>query len=280
MSKKKILLCGSAGFLGSNFIRYLLYRTKEYDIISVDNLYYKNIDYKRIYLNKKHKFYIGNLQDIDFITKLIGFEKPNIIINTINCNNMLHHRKEDSLNIFKNLLKIELPIIQIIPSVFLDKFNLWSINEFSHDNVLFIEVPNCFGTRQRPHFNHPNGLLLQAINNTYRNEPIFASKKEASWINANDLASFIWFSIEYNLKGYKKIPIIGKISMYDIALLIENICNKKINIIEKEDNIIDYEYIPHDIDNWVQDMTLEASLTNTIKWYNVNTWSLSISTYI
>ena len=71
MVKRKLLVCGSAGFMMSNFIRYLFYMTrdtKEFDIVSVDKLINMN-DCKRLYLHPSHKFYIGDIANEHFLKR-------------------------------------------------------------------------------------------------------------------------------------------------------------------------------------------------------------------
>ena len=87
MSKEtpqKVLITGSAGFIFSNVVLYMLQHTK-YDIISVDKLTYAgslyNLSYNNDIENKRHKFKLGDISDYDFIAKLFSIEKPDIVIN-------------------------------------------------------------------------------------------------------------------------------------------------------------------------------------------------------
>jgi UDP-glucose 4-epimerase len=68
MNKKKILVTGGAGFVGSNLIKLLLLKTK-FEIVSIDN--YSSGSKKNHFKNSRVKYLFGNTKDIK---KLI--EKP------------------------------------------------------------------------------------------------------------------------------------------------------------------------------------------------------------
>jgi len=280
---KKLLVLGSAGFLGSNFIRYILYRSKEYNIISVDGLFYKN-DHKRLYLNKKHKFYLGDLRDINFLNKILKIEEPDIIINTINCNGALsQYDKIDAVKIFSNILSFKLPIIQIISSYHLDTYGIWDFLRSNRlrvktilQNNLIIEIPNCFGTRQRCNLNYSSGFLPIYLKKMMLKEILCVSSKQAPWINADDLASFIWFAIENKLNGFIKMPETGKISIKEMLLKASKIYNLEVNIKDTDNYSIDYIYKGDNIKEWIPDMSINDSLNNTINWYKANNWALNI----
>ncbi len=70
--KLKILVTGGAGFIGSNFIRYILKKYPEYKIINLDKLTYAgNLEnLKDIEKNKNYKFVKGDICDKKIINKL------------------------------------------------------------------------------------------------------------------------------------------------------------------------------------------------------------------
>jgi len=78
-----ILITGGAGFIGSNFIRILLNKYKDYSVINVDKLTYcgnlKNLE--QISENHNYKFINGDICDGAFIEKIISEEKIDTIIN-------------------------------------------------------------------------------------------------------------------------------------------------------------------------------------------------------
>ena len=68
-----ILITGGAGFIGSNFIRHILNKYKEYKIINLDKLTYcGNLDnLKDIEKNPRYKFVKGDVCDKEVVSKLI-----------------------------------------------------------------------------------------------------------------------------------------------------------------------------------------------------------------
>lgn len=63
----KLLVCGGAGFIGSNFIRYMLDTYPAYDIINFDKLTYAgNLDnLKDVANNPRYTFVQGDITDLD-----------------------------------------------------------------------------------------------------------------------------------------------------------------------------------------------------------------------
>lgn len=68
----KLLVTGGAGFIGSNFVLYMLDRHPDYDIINVDALTYAgNLEnLKSAENNAKHTFVKADIQDVDVIGQL------------------------------------------------------------------------------------------------------------------------------------------------------------------------------------------------------------------
>jgi len=78
----KILVTGGAGFIGSNFIRYLLKTRKDIQIINLDKLTYSgNLENLRnIETDKRYTFIKGDITDKNLVESVFK-EKINIIIN-------------------------------------------------------------------------------------------------------------------------------------------------------------------------------------------------------
>jgi len=77
----KILVSGGAGFIGSNFIRHMLVKYPNYEIINLDKLTYAgNLNnLKDLEKNKKYSLLKGDICDKKIVEKLI--KRVNIIIN-------------------------------------------------------------------------------------------------------------------------------------------------------------------------------------------------------
>ena len=80
---KKIIVTGGAGFIGVNFVHYMLEKYVDYKIIVIDSLTYAgNINSLKNYDNNKNlKFYKVSITDRDSIYKIFEIEKPNIVVN-------------------------------------------------------------------------------------------------------------------------------------------------------------------------------------------------------
>ena len=79
----KILVTGGAGFIGSNFMHYMVNKYPEYDFVNLDALTYagnyNNI--KSLEGKSNYKFVKGDITDRDFIDKLFENEKFDWVVN-------------------------------------------------------------------------------------------------------------------------------------------------------------------------------------------------------
>lgn len=82
---KRVLVTGGAGFIGSNFARYLLQKHPDYHIIVLDSLSYAgNIDnLKDLMDNPNFSFYHGDIRDKKIVNNLI-----------FNCDSVVHFAAE------------------------------------------------------------------------------------------------------------------------------------------------------------------------------------------
>ncbi|PFL59964.1 dTDP-glucose 4,6-dehydratase [Bacillus cereus] len=79
----KLLITGGAGFIGSNFIRYMLKKYPQYQIVNVDLLTYAGnlSNLKEISSNQNYKFIKGDISNEIFIDKLFRKEKFDYVLN-------------------------------------------------------------------------------------------------------------------------------------------------------------------------------------------------------
>lgn len=79
----KLLITGGAGFIGSNFVRYMVNKYPEYTVVNLDLLTYAgNLEnLKDIEERSNYKFVKGDLADRDFINNLFTNESFDYVIN-------------------------------------------------------------------------------------------------------------------------------------------------------------------------------------------------------
>ncbi len=82
---KNILVTGGMGFIGSNFVRYVLNINQEFKIINVDKLTYAGNPENLKEINKnypnRYRFYKNDIYDFESIDKIIKKESIDYIIN-------------------------------------------------------------------------------------------------------------------------------------------------------------------------------------------------------
>ena len=78
-----IIVTGGAGFIGSNFIFYMLKKHPDYRIICLDSLTYAgNLSTLESVMNEPNfRFVKGDITDREAVDKLFGEEKPDIVVN-------------------------------------------------------------------------------------------------------------------------------------------------------------------------------------------------------
>jgi len=82
MANLKLLITGGAGFIGSNFIKYVLNKRPDYQVVNLDKLTYcGNLDnLKDVENNPNYKFIKGDICNQELIDNIVS-EKPDAIIN-------------------------------------------------------------------------------------------------------------------------------------------------------------------------------------------------------
>ena len=82
-NNNKILITGGAGFIGSNFIHYILNKYKNYQIINLDKLTYcGNLEnLKDIEKNPRYHFIKGDICDKILVENIFRKQKPDFIVN-------------------------------------------------------------------------------------------------------------------------------------------------------------------------------------------------------
>jgi dTDP-glucose 4,6-dehydratase len=78
MSKKKILITGSCGFILGSLVRKIVYEKHPYNVISMDRVNFNTIN--SMYWNENHTFHVADIRDQHIVDVIFQFEKPDIVV--------------------------------------------------------------------------------------------------------------------------------------------------------------------------------------------------------
>lgn len=292
MAKKTILIYGSSGFLMSNFIRYLLYRTNDYKIVGIDNLSSPEAK-KNIYIHKNFVFNIGDISDREVVKKVGYLHDPDIIINAANPNSCLNAIDTIVKGAF-NIRCLQKPTIQIVPSIWECDPNGWWNSAAMTTNGIVLEVPNCFGRRQSTAAGVAS-LIRQCVDS----EAAYVHPNPVPWVFSDDVASMLWFLVESLLEGREitaenglgksssrvKMPVIGRMSERSIVEIINQEFKLSARAIDHFKNSADgglYPFIDtfddDVVEGWESDYKngMTEPLIKTVRWYFQNKWAINV----
>jgi dTDP-glucose 4,6-dehydratase len=310
--EKNILITGGYGFIGSNFVKYLL-KKGDYKITVFDKLTYaanldnlKNDNIKFIGGDLYNKKDIENaLKEVDIIVNFAAESHVDrSIINAddfVNSNiygvyNILNYMKEN-----RNIEKfVHISTDEVYGNAVNGKFdensclnpnNPYSATKASADLLILsyfktYGIPvsitrssNNYGPYQHPEKLIPKTIVYALLN---KNIPVYGNGK-----NRRD-----WLYVEDNAKGIFKVIKYGKEGeVYNIASEIEleniEVIKKILRIMNKPDSMISYvndrpgNDIRYSMDssklselNFKPEVDIEKGLEKTIEWYitNKNWW--------
>lgn len=271
---KKILVLGSAGFLMSNLMRYMLYRTKDYEFVSVDLLRHRE-DFRKVYLHRKHSFHIGDAGDGDFMDKLIWMEKPDIIVIGTT---MMVPPQSIIPSIHDGFKEVVLPtltacrhalhglysstwkwpyIIRLVPDKNIEDMGtreMWNYVESMtlESKGTVLQLPVCFGRRGNGQFEEELRTII--LEQTHKDR----SPNKRRYAFAEDVASMLWFLMENQQPGKViRMPALCYTSPLDM--------------LESLDNFTGME--ESTVPGWVPDSKdMKEAIDKTVKWYTMNKW--------
>ena len=147
MDKKTIIVTGGAGFIGSNFVYYMLKKYPNYRIVCLDLLTYAgNLStLKKAMENPNFKFIKVDICDSEEIEKIFAEEKPDIVVNFAAESHVDRSILEPQLFLKTNILG---------PQVLMDacrKYNVSRYHQVSTDEVygdLPLDRPDLFFTEK------------------------------------------------------------------------------------------------------------------------------------
>lgn len=282
---RKILVCGSAGFLMSNLMRYMLYRTKDYDFASIDPLR-REEDQRNIYMHRRHAFHVGDAGDPEFLDRVMRIENPDIVVLGTGtpwpaCSNGAI--VEDIVlptAAVCDLCRIRgYRTIRLAPDFDVDDMGsrpMWSYVESMVRDAggTILRLPSCFGRRG-------NGLLEQAFKAILLGKDGWEPGREVRrYAYAEDVASMLWFIMEnpdacsQDAPGVVEMPSLGYASQADLVQMSHPILGWGPESPTRGDE----RCRPGSgLPGWMPDSRnmLDAVL-KTAKWYSMNKWIFDI----
>ena len=171
----KILVTGGAGFIGSNFIYYMLKKHPDYEIVSLDALTYAgNLEtLEEAMKNPNFKFVKGDITDRKLVFELFENEKFNIVVNFAAESHVDRSIETPEVFLKTNILGTQV-LMDASKEFGVDRYHQVSTDEVYGD--LPLDRPDLFFTEETPiHTSSPYSaskasadLLVLAYHRTYR----------------------------------------------------------------------------------------------------------------
>lgn len=234
----KIIVTGGAGFIGGNFVHYMLKKYSNYQIICLDKLTYAgNLEtLEPVMKNKNFKFIKGDIADRTFIYNLFENEKPDVVVNFAAESHVDRSIEDPEIFLKTNILGT---------NVLLDackKYEIKRYHQVSTDEVygdLPLDRPDLFFTEETPiHTSSPYSaskasadLLVQAYFRTFK-IPVTISRCSNNYGPYHFPEKLIPLMIA-NALNNKPLPVYGKGENVRDWLYVEDHCRAIDMIIHK-----------------------------------------------
>ena len=170
-----ILVTGGAGFIGGNFVKYMLNRYPDYKIICLDALTYAgNLEtLADVMDNPQFKFIKGNIADQKVIFSLFEQEKPDIVVNFAAESHVDRSIENPKLFLETNIIGTQV-LMDACRKYGIKRFHQVSTDEVYGD--LPLDRPDLFFTEETPiHTSSPYSaskasadLLVLAYHRTFK----------------------------------------------------------------------------------------------------------------
>ena len=225
----KIIVTGGAGFIGGNFVHYMINKYSNYQIICLDKLTYAgNLEtLEPVMNNKNFKFIKGDIADRPFIYNLFETERPDVVVNFA-----AESHVDRSIEYSEIFLKTNI----LGTNVLLDackKYGIKRYHQVSTDEVygdLPLDRPDLFFTEETPiHTSSPYSaskasadLLVQAYYRTFK-IPVTISRCSNNYGPYHFPEKLIPLMIA-NALNDKQLPVYGKGENVRDWLYVEDHC--------------------------------------------------------
>ena len=228
---KKIIITGGLGFIGSNLINIL---QKKYFIINVDKVTYAS-NFKNIDPNiKNYKFYKQDINNKNFIKKILEKYKPSIIFNLAAETHVDRSIDGPKKFVESNILGV-FNLLEIIRN-YKKKIKLIHI---STDEV-YGDIKKNYKSKEEDAYNPSSpysaskasgDLLIKSYIRTYKIPAIITNC--CNNFGPNQYPEKLIPTIIYNIINKKPIPIYGKGENVREWIYVKDHCNALIKISEK-----------------------------------------------
>ena len=128
-----ILVTGGAGFIGSNFINYILNKTDFY-VINIDKLTYAGSK-DSIIDKKNYKFYKLDICDYNGVSSVLNKEQPNIVVNFA-----VESHVDKSIKKPDDFIKTNVLGVSNLLNCSLEYYNKIKNSGFDNNNFKFIHI--------------------------------------------------------------------------------------------------------------------------------------------
>lgn len=226
----KIIVTGGAGFIGGNFVHYMLGKYNDYQIICLDALTYAgNMETIEPVMDNPHFTFIkGDIADREFIYQLFEQENPDIIVNFAAESHVDRSIENPGIFLQTNVVGT---------GVLLDacrKFGIQRYHQVSTDEVygdLPLDRPDLFFTEGTPiHASSPysaskasSDLMVQAYHRTF-GIPVTISRCSNNYGPYHFPEKLIPLMIA-NALADKELPVYGKGENVRDWLYVEDHCS-------------------------------------------------------
>lgn len=234
----KIIVTGGAGFIGGNFVHYMLNKYNDYDIICLDALTYAgNMETLEPVMNNPHfKFYKADIADRNAVYEIFEKEKPNIVVNFAAESHVDRSIDNPSIFLQTNVLGTGI-LMDACRKYGIDRYHQVSTDEVYGD--LPLDRPDLFFTETTPlHTSSPYSaskasadLLVQAYHRTFK-LPVTISRCSNNYGPYHFPEKLIPLMIANALYD-KELPVYGKGENVRDWLYVEDHCSAIDLIIHK-----------------------------------------------
>ncbi len=234
----KIIVTGGAGFIGANFIQYLLGRYADHEVICLDKLTYagnmENLE--PVLSDSKFKFIKLDITDRESIDKVFKAEKPNIVVNFAAESHVDRSIEEPAIFLQTNVMGTQV-LLDACVKYGVGRYHQVSTDEVYGDlplnrpDLLFNEENPLKGSSPYAASKSGADLLVQAYHRTY-GAPVTISRCSNNYGPYQFPEKLIPLMI-INALNNKPLPVYGKGENVRDWLYVEEHCHAIDIIIQK-----------------------------------------------